>query len=167
MRLKLNLISKKGLSEIPANYNYFLSAAIYKLLRFGSPEFSSFLHDRGFVLNGKPYKLFTFALRFKKIQMEFDKIKLISPEAELFISSPLIENFIQNFVIGTFQVQSIEISNGSIKSSFDIISVESIPPPVFRRINYFRLLSPIVLSSKKVENGKLTQQYFRYYHDLS
>ena len=54
MRIKLKL--KSDSSSLTCNYNYPLSAAIYKLLNFGSNEFAAFLHDKGYRLNGKVYK---------------------------------------------------------------------------------------------------------------
>jgi len=62
LRLLLTLKADEG-NLISFNYHYHLSSAIYKLLQFGSEEFSAFLHDTGFKLNGKSYKLFTFALK--------------------------------------------------------------------------------------------------------
>ena len=54
MRIKLKL--KSDSSSLTYNYNYPLSVAIYKLLNFGSNEFAAFLHDKGYMLNGKAYK---------------------------------------------------------------------------------------------------------------
>ena len=87
MRLKITLKADKG-SLISFNYHYHLSAAIYRLLQFGSKEFSAFLHDIGFKLNGKAYKLFTFALRFEKYTNLQNALRLDEPKAFLYISSP-------------------------------------------------------------------------------
>lgn len=165
MSLKLTLRAKdRGLT---VNYNYYLSAAIYKLLKLGSSEFSAFLHNKGFILHGKPYKLFCFALRFKKFSINENKIHLISNEADLYISSLLIDDFIKNIVIGTFEKQTIEIAGNYNKCSFSIIQVESIPEPKFENETYFRLLSPIVLSTAKdKEKNKLYPYYFRYYDNI-
>ncbi|GAB6282828.1 MAG: CRISPR-associated endoribonuclease Cas6 [Ignavibacterium sp.] len=166
MRLKLTLNSNDKF--IPVNYNYYLSASIYRLLNFGSPEFAEFLHNKGFVLNGKPYKLFCFALRFRNIKIMGNNIQLLEPSAELYISSPLVEDFIQNFVIGTFNYQSLEIADNNFKFTFIINQIESLSVPQFDGLNKFRLLSPIVLSTlKEKENGSLHQYYFRYNDDIN
>ncbi|PJA95414.1 MAG: CRISPR-associated endoribonuclease Cas6 [Ignavibacteriales bacterium CG_4_9_14_3_um_filter_34_10] len=160
MRLKLTLFSQDEF--FPLNYNYYLSSAIYKLLKFGSEEFSNFLHDKGFQLKGKKYKLFTFALRFNQLLINSTNIRLLSNEATLFISSPLIDDFIRNFIIGTFEQQSIEIADGTNKCKFLINQVEAIPQPEFQEINHFKMLSPMVLSTVEENGNKTHQHYFRY-----
>jgi CRISPR-associated endoribonuclease Cas6 len=164
MRLKLTLYSDNE-NLISYNYHYHLSSAIYKLLQFGSKDFSAFLHDNGFRLNGKKYKLFTFALRFEKYTNLKNAIRLDVPKAFLFISSPLIDNFIQNFVTGTFESQKIDISSSVHKTVFSIKQVESLPGISFKDEMKFKLLSPVVLSTKKIHNGNVSQYYLRYNDD--
>lgn len=160
MRLKITLRNKTpGL--LPFNYYYPLSAAVYKLLRFGSPEFASFLHDMGYNHYGKKYKLFTFALRFEKYKSEKSFIRLQSDNAYLYITSPLVDKFIQNFVVGTFESQNIEIGVNGSKTVFSISQVESLPEIEFKNEMKFRLLSPMVLSTKREMNSKLMPYYFR------
>ncbi len=165
VRLKISLCCAES-SLLTLNYFYPLSAAVYNLLRFGSPEFSAFLHDIGYKFNGKSYKLFTFALRFEQFKIYNFSIKLLSPSAYLFISSPLVDDFIQNFVIGTFESQKIEISSNTSKTIFSIIQVESLPGITFNEEMKFNLLSPIILSTKKIYNGKLRQYYLRHNDDI-
>ena len=160
MRLKLSLIAQSN--SVTINYNYQLSAAIYSLLRFGSPEFSTFLHDIGFNQNGKKYKLFTFALRFERIKISGKEIELLSHNAYLYITSPLIDDFIKNFVIGTFEKQRIEIHGYYKTTLFAIHQVESLPAIEFTEHHKFSLLSPMVLSTKKEYNGSLKQYFLRY-----
>jgi CRISPR/Cas system endoribonuclease Cas6 (RAMP superfamily) len=59
MRLLLRLDAGKH-SGLPLNYHYPLSAAIYRLLRFGSAEFSSFLHDTGCKSGDRTCKFFSY-----------------------------------------------------------------------------------------------------------
>lgn len=166
MRLRLLLHSTDKI--LPINYNYYLSAAVYKLLKFGSKEFAEFLHDKGFILNGRPYKLFCFALRFKRMKINGNSIHLLKPEAELYISSALVEEFIRNFVIGSFNNQLLEIAGGTVKCTFAINQIESLPEPNFNSTDKFNLLSPIVLSTlKDRDNGGVHQYYFRYNDDIN
>ena len=164
MRLKL-LLQCEGNTFLSLNYYYPLSAAVYNLLRFSSPEFSSFLHDIGYKLNGKRFKLFTYALRFEQFKIQNSAIKFLSPNALLFISSPLTEEFIQNFVIGTFESQKIEIVSPNYKTIFSINQVESLPEIIFKDEMKFKLLSPMILSTKQVHKGKLKPYYLRYGDD--
>lgn len=160
MRLVLHLECDIN-SSIPINYNYQLSSVIYSLLQFGSPEFSKFLHDSGFNIDGKKYKLFTFALRFEKIALNGNHLILISPRIKLHISSPLIDTFIKNFVIGTFENRVIDITEQHQKIRFKIITAEILPEPAFTSKMKFTVLSPIVLSTMIERNGKMQQYYLR------
>ncbi|GAB4294471.1 MAG: CRISPR-associated endoribonuclease Cas6 [Ignavibacteriaceae bacterium] len=160
MRLKLSLKADTG-SLISFNYQYQLSSAIYNLLRFGSEEFSEFLHDRGYLLNGKSYKLFTFALRFEKYTTLQNALRLDDSKAYLIISSPLIDDFIKNFVIGTFEKQTINLNELNFPISFRINFAEIIPEPVMKDEMSFKLLSPLVISTIRQFEGKTSQYYLR------
>lgn len=161
MRLKLSITAESD-SILSPNYNYPLSAAIYNLLRFGSPEFSKFLHDIGFKFNGRTYKLFCFALRFDQIIIDFGQIKMVSPKANLYITSPLIDDFIKNFVIGTFEQQKIQIYSNYRTTEFKIKQVELLPEVNFSDEMKFLLHSPMVISTVRTDsNGKSVQYYLR------
>ena len=160
MRLLLTLKADEG-SLISFNYHYHLSAAIYKLLQFGSKEFSAFLHDIGYKLDGKAYKLFTFALRFDKYTNLQNAIRLDEPKSFLFISSPLIDDFIKNFVIGTFENQIIDLTELNFPIRFKISFVETIPPPKFQEEMFFKMITPMVLSTVREYNGKVSQYFLR------
>ncbi|OGU42413.1 MAG: CRISPR-associated endoribonuclease Cas6 [Ignavibacteria bacterium RIFOXYB2_FULL_35_12] len=161
MRLKLSLDADKN-SVLSPNYNYPLSAAIYNLLRFGSPEFSKFLHDIGFRQNGRTYKLFCFALKFDQIKISDGLINMISPKANLYITSPLIDDFIKNFVIGTFEEQKIKIYSNYRTTEFRIAQMELVPNDFISEETKFLLHSPMVLSTvRKYEDGKMVQYYLR------
>ena len=160
MRLAIKL---KGIinSIVPVNYNYPLASAIYNLLHFGSPEFTGYLHDSGYVYENKTYKLFTFAFKFENAVIQNSSFKLLSPNAALYISSPMIDTFIQNFVMGTFEDQTIAINSETISARFHISSIESLPEIQINNRMKFFLLSPLVLSTKKIHNGRLKQYYLR------
>jgi len=166
MRLILHLNSINT-NRITANYYYPLSAAIYKLLRFGSEEFSQFLHDLGYRINTKRYKLFTFSLKFGSFQSEGNFINLITPEAKLIISSPLDNKFIKNFISGSLQRKNIEIYGQGELSVFEIEQISYIPAPIFTEYTKFIMLSPMVLSIQKIYNGKLSPYYLRYHDNIN
>ncbi|NUN09545.1 MAG: CRISPR-associated endoribonuclease Cas6 [Ignavibacteriaceae bacterium] len=158
MRLKLRLKSVSG-DRFSINYNHPLSSAIYLLLKFGSKEFASYLHDVGYPSGGKTYKLFTFALSFKKFTIENGLFKLNDPECYLHISSPLIEEFVKNFLIGTFERTQFYLSSRDHEIKFSIEQAELIPEPHYRTTMKLKLLSPMVLS-KVIESEAGTKQYY-------
>ena len=161
MRLQLELKIHDG-NNISANYNYPLSAAIYKLLKLGSNEFSTFLHDIGYKNAGKTYKLFTFALRFSNFKINYDIITLLNSSCKLFMSTPLIEEFVENFVLGSFHEQKIEIVDNGIKTLFYIEKIETLKKPSLKPPKKFIMLSPLILSTKVKNSNRLEQYYFRY-----
>lgn len=160
MRLKLKLKLKDS-RIIPVNYNYQLSSAIYNLLQFGSSEFSEFLHNEGFKIEGRNYKLFTFALRIKKPRLYGNLLEIVDSEATLYITTPIAEKFIKSFVIGTFSQKRIEINGDNIHTVFNIDQMEIVPEPEFSEEMKFISMSPIILSTKKIYDGKLKQYYLR------
>ncbi|MBU2444244.1 MAG: CRISPR-associated endoribonuclease Cas6 [Bacteroidetes bacterium] len=162
MRLKLKLKAKESPAVIPVNYQYYFSAAVYLLLKFGSPEFSKFLHDQGFNLNGKKFKLFVFGLRLNKPVMRDGLFFLNDSQCELIISSPLIETFIRHFVLGTFEKQNIFINYQERSTKFLIHEVEMIPSPQFTSEMKFEMLSPLTVSTMIKKNERVIPYYYRY-----
>ena len=165
MRLSLKLRAVQT-DFISVNYNYPLSAAIYKLLQLGSPEFSDFLHNKGYELDNKPYKLFSFSLNFQEFEIVHNLIKLNNPNVNLIVSSPMIGDFIQNFLIGTFNDQRLELFADNHKSFFHISHAEIIPEPIFHEKTNFELLSPIVISTIAEHKGKLVPHYLTNEDDI-
>ena len=164
MRIKLTLIPKEKKCAIPINYQYPLSAAIYKILYSASSEYADFLHEKGYISEkGKPLKLFTFSyLSIPNVSFKNNMLLMFgAPPCTLFVSSPLIEEFIQNFVVGLFTNQGITIGNNQTVGRFTISQVESIATPEFSESENFKCLSPFVLSTMKMKNGKLMPHYYR------
>jgi len=114
MRLKIQL-KMANAPALPFNYNYQFSAAIYNLLRFGSPDFAGFLHSKGYELDGKSYKLFSFALKFDHSKNERKHYIINSGRIDLIITTPIIDEFLRNFISGSFHAG--EISPNTFKLS--------------------------------------------------
>lgn len=163
MRLKLTLKVVDS-QKISLNYHYSLSSAIYSLLRIGSPEFSDFLHNSGFNIKSNSYKLFTFALVFEKNDPTISDGCMFfnSSFANLYISSPLNEEFIMNVLVGSLERQILVIYADFVRTRFSVIRAEFVPPPVFSDLMYFRMMTSLVVSSQRKHNGKTSQYYFRY-----
>jgi len=166
MRISLKLRAI-DLSLLPINYNYPLSAVVYRLLKFGSPEFSEYLHSIGFRTNGKSYKLFTFSLKFEYSNIVRDYFELSSPYLTLNISSPLIDDFIKNVVIGSLKSGKIELFYKKHCIYLSIEQMEEIPSPSFSHSLKFKLDSPLVLSTVQIRHNKPTQHFFEYYEDIN
>lgn len=60
---------------LPMDYQYYLSAWIYKVLKQADSDFASFLHEKGYGQSEtKLYKLFCFASGFWKTKMWKEKL---------------------------------------------------------------------------------------------
>ncbi|AFH48903.1 Putative RAMP superfamily DNA repair protein [Ignavibacterium album JCM 16511] len=160
MRLKIELHTNHTRS-LPFNYHYQFSSAIYLLLKFGSPEFSDFLHNIGYKVNGRQYKLFSFAVKFEQYKTTQREIILESPRLNLTVTSPKIDEFIKNFVIGSFERTFFNISIGGSEHKFLIRNMELLPEPDFINEMSFTMTSPMVLSTLKEFNGKTSTYYLR------
>ncbi len=161
MRLRLTVKLKGSSRSIPINYFHSLSSSLYSLLRFGSEEFSEFLHSKGFLIAGRVYKLFSFAMRFEKMRIQDARIFLDSPNCSIYITSPQIDDFIQNLLVGAFEKHEILIYGDYQSTVFSIENIEVIPPPEFTSSMKFFAYSPLVFSIKKIVNSTEHQYYLR------
>lgn len=60
--ITLRVNARKFGRLLPLNYQYEMSAVIYKILSSADTEFATWLHENGFQMdNGKQFKLFTFS----------------------------------------------------------------------------------------------------------
>ena len=79
MRIKITCDIGEGI-RLPINYNYFLASAIYGFLRESDPEYADFLHQDGYELENRRFKLFTFSqLMAKRREIREDQIHFRSP----------------------------------------------------------------------------------------
>jgi len=167
MRLQLSLLPLAPKPAVPVNYQYYLSSAIYHLLALASPEYATWLHERGYQSAADRYlKMFTFS-RLDIPAVRFERGRLIAGNAQpwrLQLSSPMEDDFVQNIVLGLFQQHEIEIRAGNSAARFLIEQVEALAPPVFRETMRFKTLSPVVVSTMREHNGKLHPYYYRV-HD--
>jgi len=165
MHIKLTLRTDGQNNLLTLNYQYPLSSAIYKILSSSSSEYAKFLHDKGYIgADGKPRKLFTFSRLYilPKPKRRGSKLYLRpQSQATLQIASPMLEDFVQHFVVGLFSNQAIEIANRDSKISFFVEQVETIAEPTFTSPCHFRALSPIVLTTQLDTETGLETHFYR------
>lgn len=160
MRLKISFRTEQ-VQSIPINYQYPLMAAILKLLHSASHEYAKFIHESGYIgLDGKYRKLFTFSkIYFTPKPDQKENWLVLPPKAEgsFVVSSPMIDDFLVNVIIGASTNNRIRIGN----SEFQITTIEHIQPPDFSEKQRFRTLSPLVLSTVQIDNGQKSTYYLR------
>lgn len=161
MKLQLNLQCRPG-SRIPFNYQYELSAWIYRTLASGDPAFTQWLHEQGYSLEGqKRFKFFTFShLQMRPpFQPEPNRqcIRLDSGRASLVLSF-LLDDSLHHFITGLFQKLQFGIGNPQFyPAEFMVDTVEILPKPIFADTMCYKALSPICLGA--YEDGNLHAQY--------
>ena len=165
MRISLQLRPAGHSAAVPLNYQYPLSAAIYKILRQASPEYASFLHDQGYPApSGRLMKLFTFSkLWIPGGRKQGRWLQGNNGAWLLQIGSPMQKEFVQNFVLGLFETARLTIMGQGARAELNVEQVEALPPPSFEQSCRFKCLSPIVVSTMREHNGKLQPYYYRPY----
>jgi CRISPR-associated endoribonuclease Cas6 len=157
MRFKLTLNIEKHIfgNRLPLNYQYELSGVIYKILSLASEDYATWLHDNGFTLDTKQFKLFTYSrlvIPAYTIEKETAQIKINSDAVEWYISF-LPEESTDKFVQGVFMNQIFQLGDIKSKVQFRVQSVQVLPTPEFEPEMTFETLSPICISLRN-ESGK-------------
>jgi CRISPR-associated endoribonuclease Cas6 len=148
MRMRLTLMATQPKTTILLNYNYAVTALIYKTIGNASTEYAARLHDEGYEAEYRRFKLFTFSRieTIRKRRLD-DKLLLEDPKIFLCISSPVVE-FIENFVSGLFQTETFSIAG----AQFRLLEAETLPQPEFTNRMKFQALSPITESIRDEQN---------------
>lgn len=155
MRFKITLrVNRKMFgNKIPINYQYEMSAAIYKILSSADTEFATWLHENGFQMdNGKQFKLFTFS----RLQIPRNGFTIIKQSNQLELKSQTVdfqisfmpETSTQTFIGGVFENRTFEIGRSGALVQFEVESIELLPPPEFKETMIYNTLSPISVSCR-------------------
>ena len=153
MRIKITCDIGEGI-RLPINYNYFLSGVIYQFLRESDPEYAQFLHQDGYEVENRHFKLFTFSqLMAKRREIQGDQIRFRSPLTWYVSSSQ--EPFLENFAATLMGSGILHIERHRLR----VRDVEVLRQPRFGRQMSFRCLSPITMSTKRERDDQLVTHY--------
>lgn len=152
MRLNVELVTESNKELIlPIHYNYYIQSAIYSAL---DSDLASFLHEQGYVSDGRKFKLFTFSRLMGRFQMDKGKDTIIfKPPIQLVISSP-VDQFCRSLVTGFLTREVIRLGNNNLQ----VERVNAEKPVVESEYLRIKLLSPVVVYSTllKPEGTKYT-----------
>ena len=156
MKFKITLkIDRKYGDLLPFNYLYEQSAVIYRILAQADTQYSSWLHENGYLLHErKRFKLFCYSpFIFEKVKplTEGGWLKIIGERAVWYISF-IPEKSTLELIQGIFAHQSFTIGNKKYQVAFDVVGVEAIPMPQLSEEMIFQAQSPICV--KLHENNK-------------
>lgn len=157
MEFKLLLqIDRKFGDNLPFNYQYEQSAVIYRILSQADDRYSSWLHENGYVLNGKKrFKLFSYSpFIFERVRAvpRAGCLNVVGNYAVWYINF-IPEKSTADFIKGVFEHKSFTIGDKAFKVAFNIIGVESLPPTSVSKEMRFRAMSPVCV---KLHDGKRT-----------
>ena len=153
MRIKITCDISESI-HLPINYNYFLASAIYGFLRESDPEYADFLHQDGYELENRRFKLFTFSqLMAKQREIRGDQIHFRSPLTWYVSSSQ--EPFLENFAAALMGAGILQIEGHRLQ----VQDVEVLRQPRFGPQMTFRCLSPITMSTMRERDGQLGTHY--------
>ncbi|MDT0689728.1 CRISPR-associated endoribonuclease Cas6 [Salegentibacter sp. F188] len=126
MKFKITLECFGNYRTLPINYQYPLSAAIYKIIDQADKEYAEFLHREGY---GKGYKFFSFSDLKAKFRIHGDRMILQFPIVSFFINFHLPEAS-QHFIKGLFQFRKISIADKNSKVDFEVKNIEALENPL-------------------------------------
>ena len=153
MRILISFSSENKVI-LPIYYNHFLQALLYKTL---NSKLSKFLHEKGYIVNNRHFKLFTFSRLFGSYKINNDKI-LFDSHIYFYLSSPF-SDVLTEFANTAFKTKEpLKLGNNYIFC----ISIS-----VFKSINFrdnieykIKMLSPVtVYSTLKIGDQKKTFYY--------
>lgn len=153
MRLRI-ILRTSGHIEIPLNYQYPMSAAIYRILDKADGGYAAFLHERGY---GKGFKLFTFSDLKAPFAISGDRMIIKGGEAGFVICFHLPEAM-ETFIKGLFTCGEMVIADKRSKTIFQVQRVESLAEVLSGKEGeqvYSRLqpISPLVCGRKNAKGN--------------
>lgn len=141
--LVLKVQSGKGKALLPLNYQYELSAWIYRVVKKGNDEFAAWLHDRGYSDGSKTFKLFSFShLRVPVYRILGDRMELQCERVTCVVSFCTVE-IIESFMVGVFKNAVFTLGDSCSRVAFQVENVNVCSPVKFCGKAEFQALSPI------------------------
>ncbi len=161
MRFKLSLTRTGPGSLLTFHYQYPLSAAIYRIIGRADEAYAAFLHDKGYGVGLKNFKLFTFSDLRTPFKIRDNGLQLLTDRAELTVSFHLPQAA-ETFIRGLFMNQELQVADRHSRVVFYISQVTAVPalPAVPADASVHELLlhplSPVVCGIKNRQEEHYT-----------
>jgi CRISPR-associated endoribonuclease Cas6 len=171
MRLKITFNRTGKQRMLPMDYQYYISAWIYKVLKLADRDFAAFLHEQGYGNSPtKLYKLFCFSrLNFGKPKLwKAQKLFEISGDQLSLDVSFDVNDAGAHFIKGLFMAREFYLGSKFNGIDLKVTAVEALPEPPFGTTAHYRLITPWVLShqsgpNRQIHYLKTDDPDFRYY----
>ncbi|RLF28558.1 MAG: CRISPR-associated endoribonuclease Cas6 [Thermoplasmata archaeon] len=152
MRLTIEFTFDKGGIEFPIHYNYYIQSFLYAHI---SPRLGRFLHDRGYTLGKRKFKMFTFSRLNGRHKINKGRIRFYPP-VYLTISSPL-DRFVSELGSTLLRKDDLEL----VKNKIYVESIRVHPEPDITDEIKIRMLSPaVVYSTLFTKDGRKKTYYY-------
>jgi len=157
MRITLQLSHRTRHLTLPVNVNHLISSLIYNIVSNSSSEYAERLHEQGYRLDKRTFKLFTFSplipVGHRRWEMNGDRTMTTDARSvSLLISSGKAE-FVEHLVVGLLHQPFVQIG----RQRFRVETVKKLDPPELGDDMQFIMLSPLVCSAKR--DGEKYPQY--------
>jgi CRISPR-associated endoribonuclease Cas6 len=153
MRISISFVTENGLI-LPLSYNYAVQSLI---LRHIDEKLGQFLHDKGYMLGKRSFKMFTFSRILGKVKflLSQKQFKIGSP-FKIVISSP-IKEFIQSLAENLVKTDGVTLAGTRVY----LESINVYLMPKLNEETFIEMLSPVtVYSTLKTPEGKKKTYYY-------
>jgi len=149
-KLTLNIEHQVYGNKLPINYQYELSAWIYRIISQGDRQYAEWLHQNGFSDEKfRKFKLFVFSNLYSPgIKYDKDRLILNSDKASFYLSL-LPEKSTEAFIKGIFCEQAFSLGDSISRVQLNVQQIELIPPPDFSDNFVFKTSSPVVVATQE------------------
>lgn len=145
VRLHLGLRVNNTRRLLAYDYNYFITAFVYRVIGRASAALAGELHAT------EHSKNFTFSsIWYENYRAEKKGLRLGSDAAALTLSF-YEDRLAAAFLAGLYREREVALGTGESRVHFEIAEVDFAEPPAFRRRQSYMLLSPVVLSQPRAD----------------
>ncbi len=150
MRFKITF-KRIGLQKmLPVNYQYYISAWIYKIIASADKLFADFLHNEGYREGSKNFKLFNYSpLDFgKPLLLKEKNIFEIKQDQISLNLSFYLSDAAEAFIVGLFRNQEVYLGDSFYGLELRVTQIERLSETELTESMHYRALSPVVISFK-------------------
>lgn len=154
MQLSFKLEASEPFS-LPLQYNHLVQGFIYEAI---DPELSTFLHGEGYIVDGRPFRMFVFSRLLGNFRID-SKAQIITfgPQVTLWIASPL-ENFCLSMIRNIVRRRDLHLGNHVLRG----LTFSSLTPNVSSGSIVVFTRSPITVYSTLLRpDGRKYTVYFQ------
>lgn len=161
MRLLIELSSEKDFT-VPIHYNYYVQSFLYNSI---SPKLAEILHNQGFPVGKRKFKLFTFSRIFGEYRIDKNRGKISFDSPFKLVVSSVMKEFIEEIGEELMRKEKVRISSRKISLN----SVEVSDLSIDRDKLGIKMLSPVTIYStlSRADGKKKTYYYSPFEREFS